>query len=129
MWSASFNGQLSVIDLSGAVIDGNEVPACAFYHPDVQGDLDTNPNKSSKYLASIKLEQIILPEGIYQIGAYAFTNVWRLKEVTIPSTVESIGAYAFADCGLITVSLSGRIKEIEAYSFSGARICGNCIFH
>lgn len=117
MWSASFNGQLSVIDLSGAVIDGNEVPACAFYHPDVQGDLDTNPNKSSKYLASIKLEQIILPEGIYQIGAYAFTNVWRLKEVTIPSTVESIGAYAFADCGLITVSLSGRIKEIEAYSF------------
>ncbi|MDE6306252.1 MAG: leucine-rich repeat domain-containing protein, partial [Muribaculaceae bacterium] len=112
MWSASFNGQLSVIDLSSAAIEGNAIPAYAFYHPDIQ-----NPINGLGF--TLKLEQIILPEGISKIGASAFEFA-QLTEVSIPSTVETIEKYAFSGCfNLISVSLPSSIKNIREYCFSG----------
>lgn len=46
-----------------------------------------------------------IPQGITEIGKYAFAYNEDVKEVVIPDTVETINAGAFYDC------LSNKLKE------------------
>lgn len=44
-------------------------------------------------------EQITrLPDGLTEIGSYAFINCTRMELESIPDTVETIGSSAFANC-------------------------------
>jgi len=44
---------------------------------------------------------VTLPEGITEIGAYAFYNCKKLKELAIPSTVTKLGEAVFSGCGVL----------------------------
>lgn len=44
------------------------------------------------------LEEIILPDSLKEIGAYAFERCYSLPSIAIPKTVSSIGQYAFISC-------------------------------
>ncbi len=45
-----------------------------------------------------KVSEIHIPEGVKQIGSYAFYGLYQLREVRFPSTMEKIGWGLFSSC-------------------------------
>ena len=39
-----------------------------------------------------------IPEGVVEIGSWAFANCKTIKSITIPESVTTIGSQAFAGC-------------------------------
>ncbi len=70
----------------------------------------------------IGIISVVLPEGLENIGNYAFYQN-NLKTVTIPSTVTKIGGRAFAENQLQSVIFKGDKSKIEfgCYSFIGEK--------
>lgn len=61
-----------------------------------------------------QFSDIKLPEGLKELGSYAFCSCDRLKEITIPSSVEKIGKGCFSGChDLETVTILNPDTEIE----------------
>ncbi len=44
------------------------------------------------------VEEVILPEGVAEIGELAFYGAAALEKITLPSTLRSVGKGAFAEC-------------------------------
>lgn len=64
------------------------------------------------------IEEIILPECIGVIAAFAFSGCASLKKVIIPENVKKIGMSAFEGCTLLNfVALPKKIKKISARTF------------
>ncbi len=64
------------------------------------------------------IESVSLPEGLTNIGAYAFYRFRALTSVSIPSTVDSIGRYAFYYCDqLPSITLPQNLHKINIYAF------------
>lgn len=51
-------------------------------------------------ISSLK-DEVVLPEGLKHIGAYAFSNHKEIYSVTLPKSLETIGEDAFAGCELL----------------------------
>lgn len=67
-----------------------------------------------------KIEKIILPDTIEDIGEYSFISCVNLKEINIPKKVSAIGKFSFYGCGkLETIDIPDNINEIEEYTFIG----------
>ena len=63
-----------------------------------------------------KLQKVLLPSTVIEIGSSAFSGCSRLKEINAPNAT-SIGSYAFSGCSsLATVSLPAA-TEIGSYAF------------
>ena len=61
---------------------------------------------------------VVIPEGVEGIGAYAFANCVNLTGVTIPNGVTIIGSGAFSGCsGLTSVSISSSVTSIVTRAF------------
>ena len=57
-------------------------------------------------------EDVVIPNSVTQIGAYAFGGCTSLKKVVIPNSVTSIGEKAFFLCGNLTIEChSGSYAE------------------
>ncbi len=69
-----------------------------------------------------KIESIIVPEGVTKLPDYIFKDsLYSLKEVILPESLEVIGAYAFENCdGISEISLNNGLKEIGEEAFSQA---------
>lgn len=77
----------------------------------------------------LQLEQIILPEGVTEIGDYAFEYT-PAKIPGIPSTVTSIGKYAFDEAtGLQDGTLPASLTSLGTYAFSGCTALKNVSFN
>lgn len=64
--------------------------------------------------------QIILNEGLENIGENAFECCEGLTNLVIPSTVKSIGDYAFFNCiNLYSISISDGVVSVGENSFYG----------
>ena len=50
------------------------------------------------YLNGEKVTDLVIPDGVTNIGDYAFIGCTGLKSVTVPESVEYIGRYAFSAC-------------------------------
>lgn len=73
----------------------------------------------------IRLEKVILSEGIIYIGNCAFSGCSSLNQIIIPKSLVSIGSYAFEGCGsLDKINLSESIRFIGNSAFKG---CGALI--
>ncbi len=96
LWSATFYGKLSVINLENAEIENESVPANAFFHADEQTD-DTG-------IYVIGLKRIILPDNIKSIGGGAFVYAVRLEEINLPKGLRELGSYTFSDCKSLKTS-------------------------
>ena len=67
------------------------------------------------------LTEIVLPEGLQELGESAFEKV-GLESVSIPSTVKVIPKYCFRNCGeLRNVDFPEGLETIDDYAFDG---CG-----
>ena len=62
---------------------------CAFCNPETK-------------VGTHNLETIILPNGLLEIGEYAFNDCSSLKSITIPSSITCIRSYAFGECSNLT---------------------------
>ena len=62
--------------------------------------------------ASLAFTEIILPDGVTEIGRWAFWGCASLTNITIPDTVKSIGAAALKKCtSLASITFKGTMKQ------------------
>ena len=82
------------------------------------------------YIGDDTIEEIIIPEGIEKIGAYAFANLTKLRKVYLPSTLTTIDYGAFYDCKMLT-SVVGieNVKFINQNAFANCALDGNISFN
>ena len=74
------------------------------------------PDKS--FYKSTNVETVILPQGLTQIGASAFSES-KVKEIAIGPNVQTIANNAFASCsGLISLALPDALTSIGESAFS-----------
>ncbi len=71
------------------------------------------------------VENVIIEEGITNVGNHAFYNEKKLNYVELPSTIKRIGTYAFARSGLAHISLNDGLEIISECAFQG---CPYCLF-
>ena len=93
---------------------------------------DGNPNYDSRNNCNALIEtssntllngcmNTTIPNGVTNIGSYAFNNCSGLPSVTIPNSVTSIGDYAFWGCsGLTFVTIPNSVTNI------GGSVFWNC---
>ncbi|MBP3375184.1 MAG: leucine-rich repeat domain-containing protein [Clostridia bacterium] len=87
--------------------------------------IDMRSNPVSYAVNALKLNgeaitELVIPEGITEIGDYAFQNCSFVKSVVIPSTVRRIGNYAFSGCkSLESVTIPSNVTYIGECAFSG----------
>lgn len=84
-------------------------------------DLHSNPlsNAHNLYIKNELLTDLVIPDSITQIKAFAFVGATCLKSVTIPDSVTSIGWSAFLGCtGLTTLTVPSSVTRISAHAFS-----------
>ena len=63
---------------------------------------------------------VSVPEGVTDIGDYAFSECDRVTSVVMPAGVERVGDSAFQNCGYLSrVELPDSVTQIGAYAFSG----------
>ena len=74
-------------------------------------DWHTDENK-------VKVKEVIIKNGITNIGEYAFYKCSSLTNITIPKGVTSIEAHAFNGCSSLTnITIPEGVTSIEGYSF------------
>lgn len=66
----------------------------------------------------LRVENLVLEEGITYIGDYAFYGLYNVEYVDIPSGVTEIGDHAFEDMGLESVTIPGTVETFGDYVFS-----------
>lgn len=86
------------------------------------GVYDSNPASISGnlYIDNTLITDLVIPEGVTEIGACALSGLKDLKSVKFPSTLKSIGSEAFLECtSLIELIIPDSVIEIGTRSFAG----------
>ena len=65
---------------------------------------------------------IVIPDGVTEIGTAAFIEHTNIKSVTFPKSLERIGSYAFCVERPFSVFIPSGVKKIEVNAFFGARL-------
>ena len=94
MWKCSFEGKLTVLNLEHAQIENNKIPTRALYKADRQVIDDPRAYQGVVYLP---LRRIILPEGIQEIGDFAFSRM-KLEQINLPKSLRKLGPFSFSSC-------------------------------
>lgn len=66
-----------------------------------------------------KLEKIVLPDGLEEIGYGAFANCSSLHSITLPSSVTKLGGASFSFTALTNIIIPEGLKLIPEYTFAG----------
>ena len=62
---------------------------------------------------------VVIPDGVTEIGEWAFAYCSNLTSITIPDSVTEIGECAFYDCsGLTTINILNSVTEIGYAAFA-----------
>ena len=107
-------GKLIVDDLAWwcSINWGGPYSTPLFYAKHLYSDEDT------------EITNLVIPEGVANVGAYAFYHCEGITSVSFPSTLESIGSNAFAYTGLTSVDIPVGFTEIGECAFQH---CANLI--
>ena len=72
------------------------------------------------YKEFIHGSQAIIPLGVEEIDAFAFSSCTVLTQIEIPKSVTTINEYTFSRCdGLTHVVIPGNVSEIRKHAFLG----------
>ena len=70
-----------------------------------------------------EIASVIIPEGVEMVGDSAFWGCSNLKTVVLPGTLKTIGTYAFCECEqLASILIPEGVESIEENAFWG---CSN----
>ncbi len=94
IWKCSFEGNLTVLNLEDAQVENNKIPVRALFKRDRQFVDDPRAFQGAVYLP---IRRLILPEGIYEIGDFAFSRM-RLEQVNLPKSLRKLGRSCFSNC-------------------------------
>ena len=95
----------------GKCVLGRSGLGCAVNIPDDRKRLYIPKTIKGKQVVKIEIEEIVLPNGINEIGENAFRECWALKRINIPSSVHTIGGSTFKDCEKLEgISLPANVK-------------------
>ena len=100
-----------------AVITGYEGNVALLHIPDT---LDGHPVIAigERAFEGAAITAVVLPEGLHDIGWFAFYNCRGLVNITIPASVSSIGYAVFDGCGALSVFCpQGSYAEQYARSY------------
>ena len=64
------------------------------------------------------VQSVTIPNTVTHIDGAAFSGCWNLSSVVIPDSVVSIGDYAFCDCRITQITIPKNVSEIGAGAFS-----------
>ena len=65
-----------------------------------------------------KIKNVVIENGVTNIGSFAFSDCYGLTSVSIPNSVTSIGKGAFLRCsGLTSVSIPNSVTSIGQGAF------------
>ena len=84
------------------------------------GDFSASPfcYAQNLYLNGEQVTDLVIPDSVTSIGAYAFYNCSRLTSISIPDSVTSIGDSAFFKCSRLTsISIPSGVTSIGVYAF------------
>lgn len=72
------------------------------------------------YLDNGLSSSVVVPEGVYDIGQYAFANCNGIESISLPSSLYYIGSGAFEDCDSLTeLNIPDSVRLIENRAFYG----------
>lgn len=101
----------------------------AYDHPVFSVKAGVLFNKADHIIVAIVRDQFTqteytLPDGIVEIGPYAFCAAKNLTKITFPSRLRVIGNDAFSMCFSLNevVFTDPHLKSIGSYAFSGTRL-------
>jgi len=81
------------------------------------GDFQTLPEEM--FCLCSEIETVVLPEGMKEIGDWAFQGCTKLIDVTFPESLEKIGMRAMQSCvSLESVDLPDNLKELSSDCFN-----------
>lgn len=61
------------------------------------------------------VEEVIIPEGVVEVGDSAFAELPKLRSITLPSGLQSIGVGAFLNCTSLTkIAIPDSVTSISA---------------
>ena len=109
--------------VDGGVLFSKDKTELVWYPQNLDGATYTIPEtvkiiKSSAFYNNSKLTSVILPEGLEEIEAYAFSYVASIASIKIPETVKKIGKEAFTSNSYDQITICGRDTEIDTDAFS-----------
>ena len=82
------------------------------------------------FIGDNTITEVIIPEGVETISAYAFANLTALKTITLPSTLTMISYGAFYGCtSLTTINGIEHVKFINQNAFAFCDITGTLTFN
>lgn len=66
-----------------------------------------------------KLEEVVLPDGLIEIGSDAFNRCYNLRSINFPVGLKTIEEYAFRNCrSLKEIILPDSVTDVGNYAFS-----------
>ena len=88
------------VELFDAVIEGGTLVSytgnrTALWPPE---DLGLTAIGERAFQTNTSVQSVKIPEGVTQIGAYAFNNCYNLTTLFLPSTLDTVGRAAFRMC-------------------------------
>ncbi len=78
---------------------------------DIQTAQGASPIFDRYSIGNAKIEELVIPDGVTGISAYAFYTCNKLKTVTIPASVGNIGSYAFPNIAMTIRGYAGSKAE------------------
>ncbi|EAY17841.1 surface antigen BspA-like [Trichomonas vaginalis G3] len=80
---------------------------------------------SNAFDGCINVNQIILPEGLLEIGDYAFQYIYQLTNIIIPASVKIIGYRSFCMCNElqnVSFPVGSNLTSLTTDVFAGTKI-------
>ncbi len=72
------------------------------------------------FVGNEKIENLVVPNGVTEIGTDAFYGCRKVKSVLLEDSVTTVGRWAFAYCvNVKNIVVSGGVKNIADYAFYG----------
>ena len=76
----------------------------------------------SPFTGCTNLKKVEIPEGVTEIPAHTFRNQTSLEEVVLPESLTTIGAYAFDGCGALkTLTFNNGLTTIRECAFRNCK--------
>lgn len=117
--------KLVAIDMKDATIVGGDTRYTVYVNNYPQTYALNDNEIGERMFCNTQLSEIILPDNITRINAYAFHSLkgsaeYPFTEITIPDKVETIGGVTFEGCSYLEkVVLPASLQSIAEYTFYG----------
>ncbi|WP_407385897.1 leucine-rich repeat protein [Ruminococcus sp.] len=82
-----------------------------------KGNMGNYSDRSAPWFGA-EITEVMIENGVKNVGRYAFANSDKLTSITLPNSVNIIGEGAFSGCvALASVTMSGSVTDIGERAF------------